>query len=78
MTPCLRVWMTCPFQNWVYSKRKKFAPFKMRSTLKGNNLLLGEQILFCKELTPIEKRGRKESDRVAFLEILPICPNMMF
>ena len=52
--------------------------FKMRRTLKGKNLLLGEQILFHKELTPIEKRGRKEIGRVAFPEILSIYPYMMF
>ena len=42
----------------------------MRSTLKGNNLLVEEQILSLKELTRTAKGGK--NGRVASSESLPI------
>ena len=44
------------------------SPFKIGSTLKGKNLLLGEQNSSLKELTLNEMGGKIENKRVAFPE----------
>ena len=44
----------------------------MRSTFKGKNLLLWEQILFFKKLTPNVVGGKNENKRVASPESVPI------
>ena len=45
---------------------------KIGPTLKGKNLLLGEQILFFLELTPNEMGGKNENKRVTSHESVPI------